>query len=57
MMNEGFIAPNINFDTPDEDSEKLNIVTKTINKDFDVYQSNSFGFGGTNSAIIVKKYK
>ena len=57
MMNEGFIAPNINFDTPDEDSAKLNIVKKTINKDFDVYLSNSFGFGGTNSAVIVKKYK
>ena len=57
MMNEGFIAPNINYETPDEHSEKLNIATKTITKDFDVYLSNSFGFGGTNSAVIVKKYK
>jgi len=57
MMTNDFIAPNINFDTPDEDSAKLNIVQKTINKEFDVYLSNSFGFGGTNSAIIVKKYK
>jgi 3-oxoacyl-[acyl-carrier-protein] synthase-1 len=57
MMNEGFIAPNINFETPDEHSGKLNIATKTITKDFDVYLSNSFGFGGTNSAVIVKKYK
>ena len=37
------------------DSIKLNIATKTINKKFDVYLSNSFGFGGTNSAIVVKK--
>ena len=32
-------------------------VEKLGNKDFDVYLSNSFGFGGTNSAVIVKKYK
>lgn len=57
MMNNSFIAPNINFQTPDVDSSKLNIATQTINQDFDVYLSNSFGFGGTNSAIIVKKYK
>ncbi|HUH26230.1 MAG TPA: beta-ketoacyl-[acyl-carrier-protein] synthase family protein [Flavobacterium sp.] len=56
MMNNGFIAPNINFETPDEYSAQLNIADKRINKDFDVYLSNSFGFGGTNSAVIVKKY-
>lgn len=55
MMQNSFIAPNINFDTPDEDSKRLNIASKTITKDFDVYLSNSFGFGGTNSAIIVRK--
>ena len=54
-MQNDFIAPNINFENPDEDSKKLNIAAKTINKKFDVYLSNSFGFGGTNSAIVVKK--
>lgn len=57
MMNNDFIAPNINFENPDEASGKLNIVTQTINKNFDIYLSNSFGFGGTNSAVVVKKYK
>jgi 3-oxoacyl-[acyl-carrier-protein] synthase-1 len=57
MMGDSFIAPNINLDEPDADSEKLNLVTQTINKNIDVFLSNSFGFGGTNSAIIVKKFK
>ena len=55
MMENGFIAPNINFENPDEDSSKLNIVTKTLLKDFDIFLSNSFGFGGTNSSLIIKK--
>jgi 3-oxoacyl-[acyl-carrier-protein] synthase I len=55
MMQNSFIAPNINFENPDEDSKKLNIATSTINKKIDIFLSNSFGFGGTNSALIVKK--
>jgi 3-oxoacyl-[acyl-carrier-protein] synthase-1 len=55
MMENSFIAPNINFETPDEHSAPLNIVAKTLNKNINVFLSNSFGFGGTNSTLIIKK--
>jgi len=55
MMQNSFVAPNINYETPDEYSEKLNIAAETTEKNIDVFLSNSFGFGGTNSALIVKK--
>lgn len=56
MMQHSFVAPNINLENPDEDSAKLNLVTATISKEINIFLSNSFGFGGTNSALIVKKY-
>jgi 3-oxoacyl-[acyl-carrier-protein] synthase-1 len=56
MMQNSFIAPNINFENPDEDSARINIVKTTLEENIDVFLSNSFGFGGTNSSIIVKKY-
>jgi 3-oxoacyl-[acyl-carrier-protein] synthase I len=55
MMNNSFVAPNINFENPDEDSAKLNIATKPIEININAFLSNSFGFGGTNSVIIAKK--
>ncbi|MCW5907527.1 MAG: beta-ketoacyl-[acyl-carrier-protein] synthase family protein [Chitinophagales bacterium] len=57
MMQNGFIAPNINFENPDEHSAKLNIVPATKEKNIDVFLSNSFGFGGTNSSLIIRKWK
>ena len=55
MMQNEFVAPNINFETPDEFSAKLNIANKRIDKKINRFLSNSFGFGGTNSALIIKK--
>ncbi len=57
MMNNDFIAPNLNFEQADEASALLNIPTKRIDTSFDMFLSNSFGFGGTNSTLIIKKFK
>jgi len=57
MMKNHFIAPNINFETPDEAAVYLNIIAKTKEQNIDTFLSNSFGFGGTNSTVIIKKYK
>ena len=55
MMLNDFIAPNINFENPDEYSKNLNIINKTTEKKINIYLSNSFGFGGTNSSLVIKK--
>ncbi len=57
MMQNGFIAPNINFENPDEHSAKINVIPETLKKDFNLFLSNSFGFGGTNSSLVVKKWE
>jgi 3-oxoacyl-[acyl-carrier-protein] synthase I len=56
MMNNSFIAPNINFEEPDDASRLLNIINETKEHKIDTFLSNSFGFGGTNSTLILSKY-
>ena len=57
MMQNDFVAPNINFEHPDEYSEKLNLAITTVETELNLVLSNSFGFGGTNSALVLKKFK
>lgn len=57
MMRGGFVAPNINFEHPDEYSAKLKIAAQRVDMPVETVLSNSFGFGGTNSALVIKKIK
>lgn len=56
MMQNDFVAPNINLENPDDEAKRINLVAETKSQKIDVFLSNSFGFGGTNSALIVKKF-
>ena len=55
MMQNGFVAPNINLENVIDEAKDLNIVRETIYTPINTVLSNSSGMGGTNSALILKK--
>lgn len=55
MMQHNFVAPNINLENRDEYSAPLNLAPETVEMPVNMVLSNSFGFGGTNSALVLKK--
>jgi len=56
MMRDGFIAGSANVQNLDEEAEGMPIVTKSIDFDLQLAMSNSFGFGGTNASLVMKKW-
>lgn len=56
MLEHGFIAPSINIDELDEQAQGMNIVTTMTPKNLNVVMSNSFGFGGTNATLVMRKF-
>ncbi|MGL5653197.1 MAG: beta-ketoacyl-ACP synthase I, partial [Vibrio sp.] len=57
MLHHSFIAPSINIDTVDEAAHGLDIVTEMREQALTTVMSNSFGFGGTNATLVIKKYQ
>jgi 3-oxoacyl-[acyl-carrier-protein] synthase-1 len=57
MMEHSFVAPSINVTELDEKAQGLNIITQTTDAEINLAMSNSFGFGGTNATLVMKKYK
>jgi 3-oxoacyl-[acyl-carrier-protein] synthase-1 len=57
MLHHGFIAPSINIENLDEAAAGLDIVTEYREQTLNTVMSNSFGFGGTNATLVLKKYQ
>lgn len=57
MLQNGFVCASANIETLDPAAEGMPIVRKNFNKELNAVMSNSFGFGGTNAALIFSKMK
>ncbi|CDG88328.1 beta-ketoacyl-ACP synthase I [Xenorhabdus bovienii] len=56
MLEHGIIAPSINIDNLDENASGMNIITEPTKRELRTVMSNSFGFGGTNASLVMRKY-
>jgi len=56
-MNAGKIHPTINLENPDPECDLDYVPNEARDFDFEIFMSNSFGFGGHNVTLVAKKYK
>ncbi len=57
MLQGGFVAGSINVDTPDPALEGLPLVARSRAAELRTVLSNSFGFGGTNACLVLRRYE
>lgn len=55
-IHDDIIPPTINYETPDDECDLDYVPNKARKAKVNVAMSNSFGFGGTNACIVLKKY-
>ncbi len=56
-LKEGIIPPTINYENPDPECDLDYVPNKKRAQDVKVAISNSFGFGGHNASLVLKKYE
>jgi 3-oxoacyl-[acyl-carrier-protein] synthase-1 len=56
MLEDGFLAPNLNFSGFDEQTPEINILTQAVPAEPRTILSNSFGFGGTNACVVIRRF-
>ncbi len=55
-IKEGIIPPTVNYEFPDPECDLDYVPNKAIAKEMNIAMSNSFGFGGHNITLVLKKY-
>lgn len=56
MMRDGFVAPNVNFQGFDDETPRINVCAEARDAEVRTVLSNSFGFGGTNACLVLRKF-
>ncbi|MCA8957288.1 MAG: beta-ketoacyl-[acyl-carrier-protein] synthase family protein [Planctomycetes bacterium] len=57
MLRDGFLAPNVNFTEQEQDAPRIHVLTETAQVEANTILSNSFGFGGTNACLILRRFR